>query len=100
MAKAARRPPPHVQVRFALAGMRAEGVPFDRAWPEAISAVKWPYDTANKRQWRTALVMAENEWRAAYEGQPSRVSLIAAALLSALDDVEGIDRNDYELVAA
>ena len=95
-----RNEPPHVQVRVALIRLRTLGVEFDDAWEVAFGAIKWPYDTNQKRQWRTALADAREEFYAAYEGRPSRVCECALALMGALEDREGVDPNDYELRAA
>lgn len=96
----ARHDAPPVQVRQQLVEMRLMGMTFDEAWPLALKAVKWPYDTNHRRQWRAALASAEGEFRACYEQRDTRVHANTAALASVLEGREGIDRNDYDLVAA
>lgn len=44
-------------------------LPFDRAWEVAWARVKWPHDTAHRREWKRALAWTRRSWELAYSGQ-------------------------------
>lgn len=98
-----RRPSPVVQMRTQLASCRRAGLSFDVAWARSIRAVKWPYDTEQRREWRYALRAARAEFKAAYEGTEtpvSRCSLLRSFDISFLTE-SGVPSEDLDgMVAA
>lgn len=72
------------QLRAHLERGRAEGMPFERAWPWALERVRWPHDTATRREWKWLLGLEPDgtiqqartvarilvAWKAAYERLP------------------------------
>jgi hypothetical protein len=81
-----RKPRPCVRLRELLAASKAEGIPFDEAWPSALSQMtrekSWPHATIERRQWREALDASRPEYRRCYQDEPSTFSNIVSAILT------------------
>lgn len=95
-----RPPTPAAQVREHLVVCRRAGMDFESSWYAALRRVKWPHDTTARRQWRDALSENMGEFQAAYEGRPTEAGHWSAALLAALEPGDGVDPNEYDLIAA
>lgn len=64
--------------RFAVAGLIPE-----RAWQIAFERIRWPHDTAQRKQWKAILENDRERWLAAYTGQVPEPSDEAAGQLVA-----------------
>lgn len=58
---------PARQVRLQLAAAKAAGTPFDRAWPAALSRVKYPPEHVERQAWLYGLRSTRSHWEAAYQ---------------------------------
>jgi hypothetical protein len=63
------------RARRELVGQRAQGHPFEVAWPAALSAATRGLSPTSAREWRCALVDTEWAWRDAYAGQGCVIAL-------------------------
>jgi hypothetical protein len=75
-------PSPEVQLRAILADARRRGIGFDEAWFFALGApsvaekgVRLPHATEQRRPWLDAFDATREEWRAAFEGRDTALSV-------------------------
>lgn len=62
-------------VRLVLARQRRQGVPFERAWQQALDALpppERPVDVADRGCTLGALAATCEDWRRSFEGEPPR----------------------------
>jgi hypothetical protein len=83
-----------VQVRAQLEAARARGESFDDAWRHLVSVpnfgpVKFSHNTAIRHRELAALHATVEEWRAAYEGRATALS-VALSRAAKLDEIIGI----------
>ncbi|MBO0767544.1 MAG: hypothetical protein J2O48_02545 [Solirubrobacterales bacterium] len=88
---------PDVQLVRVLTDLRAQGVPFDQAWAKAVGTfqtqrglVKYPHATVERRFWRACFQSQREEWRKAYNREPSKTADAVLHLTALLAD----DRSD------
>jgi hypothetical protein len=92
-----KHPTPPAQLREVLAECRGREWDFERAWEYAVGRmnsageriggrVRFPHATAMRRSWRHALESTIDEWRTAYLGQPSALSVALEQVDLALVD--------------
>lgn len=62
------------QMREHLTEARRAGAEFEEAWEAAQRRVVWAHDTFARRSEKAALLATETEWRAAFYGEPTRLS--------------------------
>lgn len=62
------KPTPAAQLRERLAMAKRAGLDFDHAWERAWRRIKWPHDTAHRREWKRALAATRGGWERAYAG--------------------------------
>jgi hypothetical protein len=75
---------PEVELRERLLAAKRAGIPFERAWPEAVAAALAGLTGKYRTTWRDALHWSEDSWRRAYEGDRDP----AGEALLGLRDVE------------
>jgi hypothetical protein len=84
-----RWPTPAQQMRVMLAEARERGVDFDVAWKKARhGGVRYPHDTATRRQWYLALDWARDEFEAAYKARATAASASFGALQAEAEEIE------------
>jgi hypothetical protein len=71
---------PAQQMRTLLSDGRANGLSFNAGWTTAWGQVRWPKDGPDRKNWKYALDETVEEWRAAYEREPSGISAAVSQL--------------------
>jgi hypothetical protein len=62
------RATPAEQMRVRLEIAKRAGIPFPVAWERGWRRVRWPHDTAHRRDWKRALGATRVSWERAYDG--------------------------------
>jgi len=66
---------PSEQLSADLERMRLAGVPWPRAWEVAFDRIKWPHDTAHRRQWKAVLLGQQDDYEESYYRERRRSRL-------------------------
>jgi hypothetical protein len=80
-----------VQVRAGLLECRARGLDFDEGWDVTVGTqrrrgtVRYPHSTEERRGWKAALAATRSAWEAAYNREPTGLSLALDELTEAFD---------------
>jgi hypothetical protein len=87
---------PIEQVRASLEGAKRQGVPFGRAWKQALAGVRWG---SSRTSCELALTSTRAAWARAYRDEPDGIAGMLEHLLQPSDDYES-DGDRHEPVSA